>query len=338
MNPPPLLQTLGNVCVALAALLYLLPLQWLLLELSRKRDDGGGAIAGLLIVVPMWLLLLAAVLCVVAGGGFDWLRLNRGGLHALAVLGTLSLAAVSLARFEMFQNPDLTTRLLRAGPIHIGVVLSIGLVLLSLNPGLMPGLSRRAVQLPWVVCAGLALLLCGGLVGKSLVRAGGGRLAGIVHRIRNAGPASAELVARVATLDPRRDVDDLLRLAGPYQSRAVREAATARLRSDPGFIDTLAAGLDSGDPSRALEFVFGADLTREEAARLALSTLHAIERFTDDIPAPNYLPPERRKQLLAWGRKTLPVIAEKFAGTGVEFGPVLGAFEQALVPNQRHAN
>jgi hypothetical protein len=335
MSPSPFVQNIGNACLAIAALLYLLPLQWLLFEMSRKRADSGGVLAGLLIVVPMWLLLLVAVLCVVAGGGFDWLRLNRAGTYALVVLGTLSLAAVSLARFEMFPNAGLGTRLLRAGPIHVGTLLTVGLVLFSLNPRLAPALPLRTVQLLWAACAGLALLLCGGLVGQQFVRAGGGRLAGLVHRIRNAGPTSAEQLAQIATLDPHRDFDELLLLAGRFHGRAVRAAATARLRADRGFIDALAAGLNSGNADRSLEFVFGAELTREESAQLALPTRHAIERFTRDIPAPNYMPPERRKQLLGWGRKTLPVIAEKFAGTGVDFGPAIEAFEQALVPYQR---
>ena len=83
MSTSPLLQTIGNIGIGIAALLYALPLQYLLLELSRKRDDGGGALAGVLILVPMWLLLMAALLCVTASGGFDWLRLNSGWRYAL---------------------------------------------------------------------------------------------------------------------------------------------------------------------------------------------------------------------------------------------------------------
>ena len=56
MNLSPLFQTAGNVCVGLAAVLYILPLQLLLWELSRKRDKGAGMILGILILVPMWLL------------------------------------------------------------------------------------------------------------------------------------------------------------------------------------------------------------------------------------------------------------------------------------------
>ena len=45
----------------------------------------------------------------------------------------------------------------------------------------------------------------------------------------------------------------------------------------------------------------------------------AIECFIKDIPAPNYMSPERRKELFRWGRKTFPVIIEKSSSTDVDF-------------------
>lgn len=105
MNPSQVLQTVGNVGVGLAALIYVLPLQLLLFEVRRKRDEGGsGVFAGLLLIVPMWLLLLVGLGCVSSSGGFDgwgwpkfslaivggylvwrvlWMRL-RGGFAAVA--------------------------------------------------------------------------------------------------------------------------------------------------------------------------------------------------------------------------------------------------------------
>lgn len=43
--------------------------------------------------------------------------------------------------------------------------------------------------------------------------------------------------------------------------------------------------------------------------------------------------PERRKQLQRWGRRTFPVIIEKFAGTDVDFSKTMSNFEYALRPD-----
>ena len=65
----------------------------------------------------------------------------------------------------------------------------------------------------------------------------------------------------------------------------------------------------------------------------ALFLNQAIERFTREIPAPNYMSPERRKQLQRWGRRTFPVIIEKFAGTDVDFSKTMSNIEYALRPD-----
>jgi hypothetical protein len=59
----------------------------------------------------------------------------------------------------------------------------------------------------------------------------------------------------------------------------------------------------------------------------------AIECFIKDIPAPNYMSPERRKELFRWGRKTFPVIIEKSSSTDVDFSNVMPDFEHALRPD-----
>lgn len=86
------MQTFGNLCLSLAAILDLIPLQHLLIEIARKRDDGGAAIAGILVLGPMWLLLLVGMILATAQGGFDGLPLRRGLHHALIIAATLALA------------------------------------------------------------------------------------------------------------------------------------------------------------------------------------------------------------------------------------------------------
>ena len=131
MNPPamPAYQTIGNICVAIAALVFLLPLQHLLWDYARKNlNNDQWVTPALFILIPLWLLLMAALLCVTASGGFDWLRLGRPALSALTVAATLSLAVVSFVLIAMYIRPGFTPRIIYCPPlylVHLGTLLLI---------------------------------------------------------------------------------------------------------------------------------------------------------------------------------------------------------------------
>ena len=187
MNPPamPACQTIGNICVAIAALVFLLPLQHLLWDYARKNlNNDQWVTPALFILIPLWLLLMAALLCVTASGGFDWLRLGRPALYALTVAATLSLAVVSFVLIAMYIRPGFTPRIIYCPPlylVHLGTLL---LIILSLNPKLALGFSPQVVRLPWTIFAALSLIACVGFFGYRLVHTGVGSMANIAHRIR----------------------------------------------------------------------------------------------------------------------------------------------------------
>ncbi|MEO7412189.1 MAG: hypothetical protein ABIZ81_02435 [Opitutaceae bacterium] len=338
MNPPAMspYQTIANVCVAIAALIFLLPLQSRLWAYAQKNLNNDEWVTPVLFsLIPLWLVLMAALLCVTASGGFDWLRLGRPALHTLAVSATLSLGVVSFVFIALYIRPGFTPRIIYTPVIYLVPFATMLLVVLSLNPKLAAVISPQVIRLPWTIFAALSLVACLGFFGYRLVHTGVGSIAGIVHRILNARQSSPDQLAKIATLDPQDDFgfEELLDLADVYHDRVVLEAASARLRSLPNFTTRLAAKLESSKNPEALEFIEAATLSPDERAKLALPTRSALERFTEQIPAPNYMSPERRKQLLKWGRKTFPTIAKKFEGTGVDFTPTLAAFEHALRPD-----
>ncbi|MEO6324868.1 MAG: hypothetical protein ABIT01_11595 [Thermoanaerobaculia bacterium] len=332
-------QTIGNVCVGIAGFLYVLPLQHLLLELSRKREDGGGALAGIIILIPMWLLLMAGLACVVAGGGFDWLRLNRSWLYALTVLATLALAVVSFARFEIALLPPAgrVPRILAGSLIHLFPLLTMLLVVLRLNPRLARGLPiHGAVMLPWTICAALSLAFCGGSIGYRAVAAGGIQVGGFIQKFGSNSELSRTNLARIPGLDPKAEFTELVRLADESQSRAVREAALAQLRRSPDFVASLVTELTDGSPSsgvldHALALVEFAPFTLDEQGLLALPARNAMERITKYMRSElRHFPKDRRKGARRWGNRLFQSIATKLAGTGVDFRPVLDAFEKAF--------
>lgn len=333
MNPAPHLQTIGNLCVGLAAFIYALPLQVLLVEMMHKRNDHGqGTIVGFFLLVPMWLLLLAGLCCVIASGGFDGLRLARGWLYPLAAGATLAMLALSLLSFEFPHHSDFFTRWTARVPGYAFPVATMLFVVLAINSRFSANLPLAPVKVTWLVCAGLSLLLCGGYLGYRFALPSVGRAVNLASALGRPGESDEETINKINSLDPQRDFADLLRHASRYQSRAVREAATAQVRSHPDFLAALAAVLDSRNPESALEFLHSATLSPDEQKHLALPTRTALEYFIADIPAPNYMSSDRRKQLLKWGRKTFPVIAGKFSAIDVDYSQIMPAFEHALRP------
>lgn len=337
MNPSPLLQAIGTGCVALAALVFLLPLQRFIGGYAdRHVNDDQWATPALFILMPLWLLLMGALLCMTASGGFDWLGFGRPMLHTLTVGASLALGAVMFVFIALYIRPGFTPRFLYTPVIYL-IPLATGLlVLLSLNQSLIPGLPLQWLRWPWTVFTALSLFVCVGFLSHRLLNTGFGGVANFAHRILTARDRTPEHLARIDTLDPQDDFTELLKLTRAVESRAVRDAATARLRNHPEYIESLVAELESSHPENALEFLHGATLTLAEQTHLALPVRTALEHFIRDIPAPNTMPRSRQKELLKWGRKTFPAIIGKFTGSNLDFTRVMPAFENALRPDDTH--
>lgn len=341
MSSSSLIQITGNVCVALAALVFLLPLQRVLWDYAPKHlSDDRWVTPVLFSLIPLWLLLMAALLCMTASGGFDWLRLGRPALYAFTVGASLALAVVTFVFIALYIRPGFTPRIIYTPGIYL-IPLATGLLVVSsLNQKLASGIPLQWLRWPWAVFAALSLIACLGFFGYRLVNSGFGGIANFAHRILNARNYTAEHLAKIATLDPQNGDGflELLNLANRHHDRKTREAATARLRELPDFATRLATLLESSSGNSnamgsALNFLEAATLTPDEQKRLALPARTAIERFIDDIPAPNFTDSDFKKRKLKWGRKTFPVIIGKFTATDVDFSRIMPAFEHALRPD-----
>lgn len=338
MNPTasPYLQTIGNICVGLAALVLLLPLPRLLGEYAGKHpNDNQWATPALFILAPLWLLLLVALLCVTASGGFDSLRLGRPALHVLVSGATIALGALMFVFVASYVRPGFIPRALFSPPAFLIPLATMLVAVLSLNPKLGAVVPLPALRMTWVVFAGLCLTIGVVVGGYFLLRAGSAGVSGLARSIANPGPSSKDLVAKIATLDPQRDFSELLERASVYSNNEVREAATARLRSNPGFVETLATTLNSGYSNReCMNFLLGATLTPDEQARLAGPALKALWHFNQQIPAPNYTTKERLRQLRSGGNKLYEAVPRKFAGTKVDFAEAKADFEERVNPTK----
>lgn len=331
MNVSPLQQVLGNICAALAAILLLFPLQTVIGDYASKSPSTNDwATPVLYILIPQWLLLMGALLCVTASGGFDWLRLGRPTLYTLTVGAALALAAVLFVFIGLYIRPGFTPRALYVPVIYLATFSTVLLVVLSLNQKFVPEIPIQWLRWPWTICTGLSLVVVVVVGGYLILNLGAGAVRNIAHRIANLGPSSKDSLAKIAALDPEKEFIELLWQANRNAGREVSEAATTRLRSNPNFVERLSSVLETGHVEPAVTFLRDAALTPEEQKRLARPARQAMERWVDRIPAPNYTTKKHLNDLRRWGTEIFGVIPEKFAGTGVDFGPVIADFKDKV--------
>lgn len=335
MNSSTLLQIIGNVCVAIATLIFLLPLQHLLSDFARKEASNNQFVTPALFnLIPLWLLLMVALLCMTASGGFDWLRLGRPALYTLTVAANVALAVVTFVFIALYIRPGFTPRGLYSPVIFLIHFATVLLVLLSLNQKFVPGFPTQWLRWPWTIFAALSLVACVGFFGYWIVHTGARGVVGLAYRIGNPGPSKQERLAKISTLDPQADFSDLLWQANRHASRDVREAATTRLRSHPKFLERLSTELETGYVEPAVVFLRDAALSPAEQAGFARPARKAIERWVDRIPAPNYTTKKHLKELRRWGAEVFRVLPEKFASTGVDFAPVIDDFKDKVEPTK----
>ncbi len=323
---------LGNICISLAGILYLFPLQHLLLEVARKRDDGGGAIAGILVLGPLWLLLLVGMILATAQGGFDVLPLRRGLQHALIIAITLALAVATFVSFTAHFRAGWGTRLTLGLPVHLVPLITIALVALVLNPGLAARFPVGAVRIPWLILG--CLSLAGGIlyVGLGTARRTAGAVTQFAHTAGNISAVEAEVLARIPTLDPELEFFSLLGHAAHGGSPEIRASATERLRTHPNLMPRLIEELGKSDPTTAITFVATTDLSAEERRQLARPLHAAMQDYGDHLHERlHFHPKDWLRQRRTWGRKTYPMIASKFDGTGVDFASLPAAFDRAFI-------
>ena len=331
MNPTTTQQLIGNVCAGLATLVFLWPLQRFLWEWARREvSKDQWVMPALYILVPLWLLLMVALLCVTASGGFDWIRLSRTKLYLLTVAGAFALAMASYLFIGLYIRPGFTPRGLYTPVLYLVTLSTVLLVVGSLNPKLAAAIPTQWLLRPWAWFTAFSLVVCVAVGGYWIATNGVRGVVGFAHRISNLGPASTEQLAEIAKLDPENDFESLLWRANGDAGSEVREAATARLRSHPQFLERLSSELESGHVEPALSFVRDATLTSAEQARFAGPARKALQRWVDRIPASNYTTKENLRRLQRWGTEMFRVLPEKFAGTGVDFTEVIADFEWRL--------
>ncbi|HRF82592.1 MAG TPA: hypothetical protein PL070_21200, partial [Flavobacteriales bacterium] len=205
--------------------------------IAKETHSDRWAAPAVNILASIWGLMMVALLCMTASGGFDWIRLGRGKLYLLTVAAAFALAVASYVFIAFYLRPGFTPRGLYSPFLYLILFATVLLVVVSLNQKLVPGISVQWLLRPWAWFTALSLVGSLFFAGNWVINNGGRGLSGIATRIIILLPATKEELAEIEGLDPKNDFEKLVSRASLVEKPAVCAAATARLRSDPGFLE-----------------------------------------------------------------------------------------------------
>lgn len=165
----------GNICLCVAAIVYLWPLQRMLNTTPNLNGTYAG-VAVLLSVafvsVPLWLCLTSSLVAATARGGFDWLFAARPPQYAVAVLAssviTMATAYSLLGRFVTPPELPASARWLSLWAAHVFPLVVMLFCAVVLNARLFAWMPQQLVRIPFcAVAAASVLVVCGLLVERS---------------------------------------------------------------------------------------------------------------------------------------------------------------------------
>lgn len=327
------MQLFGNILLGIASFVYLLPLQLLLGEARRARNDGGAVWGGILVLLPLWVLLTITLSIATARGGLDWLPARRGGVHTLVILAGLAMAVTSffafIGRVEHASQLPLVSRPFLGWADLVLPLVAIVFLLLTLNAPLGSALPAAVYRIPFALCAGVALLHGVALSGEWLVRSQQAAVARASEEAAFYDKAHRDRVERLKTLDPEKDLAELLDSSG-HSDPEVSEVVQAKLSAHPDLRRGLADVLRTWRTEAALTYLAAHDISAEDKTALAPAVLDGFKELTraadDEVYRSTYFHADqfdRRARLML-------SVADRFDGQGPEYATAVGDFRRVL--------
>lgn len=327
----------GNLCLCLAALIYLVPWQLVLNEVQRGPDAGMGMFWGTVIIaLPLGLLLTFGWAAVVARDGMQWLTQARA-LQYLAVLtGGMAVTVVIGLAAAMRTEPQIPWAIRPFVPHAAWVLppLLIATGIFVLNAG-SSAMLVTASRIGWAAAAGTSLLVCGGLLIQLAQSQAARADARVQEEIAFQNKRDDDIYAEVLQMTAERDLARLLNHSNVWETARIRELALRKLADHPDLAAAIERELRAGAAYEAIIYLQGND--PPDPARLAAPVAVAIERIAaqlaNDISHTHTLYPEQGEPEVM---RILDVVA-RFHSYGVDYRPALQKLRRALDdprPNQ----
>ena len=329
----------GNLCLCLAALVYLFPWQMVLNEVPRGPDAGAGVFWGAVIIaLPLGLLLTVGWVAVVARDGLQWLTQARA-LQYLAVLGgglavTVVIALAAAMRTESAAQVPWAIRpfVPYAAWVLPPLLVAGGIFLLNAAGS---AVLVSASRIGWMVAVASALVVCCGLlvqlVQSQAARADARAQEESAFQLKR----DHQVFSEVEHMTAAQDLPRLLNHSNVWESPRIRELALRKLAAHPDLSGGVERELREGAAYEAIIYLQGND--PPDPARLAAPVAIAIERIAarlaHEIAGTHTLYAEQGEPEVI---RILEVVA-RFQRYGVDYRPALVKLRRALDdsrPNQ----
>ena len=328
------MRILGNLSLALAALIYFAPLQYVLQEGAGRRNDGGHFWAAAFVLTPLWLLLAGALGAAVLQGGLDWTGRGREWQLSGVLLVCLSLAVVTvLSYLGQVATPEETpwaVRPLVGWAVIVFPLAALAFGLFTLNPGLGSAVPALVYRVPMAAVAVVGLVSSAGLAFQLLSAWQAAQMQRIEESMAREQERDRSYLARVETLDPVADFPELLGFTSRFETASIRELATAKVESRADFTAALGEAMQNGWPDSGLRYLDARDVTAEQRAALAQPVRTAILALIGMIhreikSTHTFIPQQFDSQA-----RLATSVADKFADQDVDYRSAIQELRQSL--------
>lgn len=322
----------GNTCLALALVVYITALPFVLNDRSGRASADGIIISAVLVLIPMWLLIATALCIGTARGGFDWIAVGRGAQLIVVVVSCAALLAVSAMSVvgKVWPPSDVpwAARPFAKWGVYVLPLVAIvfGLCAINLSPD--SSFPAAIYRLPFALVAGAAVLAGIGLLGQWVADLQHREAERVQEEARVESERDQQTLARIRSLDPDRDVPELLGHTNRYNTASVRDLALERLARSSNLTQAVAGALSGGWAEQGLIYVDACDVADPEALAepVRQAILRTAERVRDLVRREHALQPD------SFDFKTRLVVSAvtKFHGRGVDYAPAVRKLRAAL--------
>ncbi len=323
---------LGNICLGLALLIYLIPLQLMLHDTPRKNGDGGVLWGAIFTLSPLWLLLTVALCAVTAKGGFDWLLRARVAQFPVVLAAGMALFVVTgfsmLGKFEHPSQMPWASRFFTGWAVQLFPPVTMGFCLLALNPKLGSSVPAMAYRVPFAAVAMLSALATVAMLLQWLSHSQQVQQARVKEAIEFENNRDRDVMAWVETLKSVDDFAELLGFANRFETPAIRELAIRKTQTHPDFLAALRKVLQSGSAEKGLVYLDACDVPEPKALAKPVrqAILNLAEEARDSMKRTHTL----HAGQFDWNTRLILSVAEKFRGSGVDYAPAIREFRAAL--------
>jgi len=330
------MNTFGNICLALAALIFLGPFQANLHGPIEAPQHGmtKSLVNVTLCLIPMGLLLTLALCAATSRGGLDWLGWARSGQYWMVIVTSLAFVVVTWFSGAMRgEDASQMPRVIYPFVPWAAYLLPLGIILFCaavLNPGVGASVPAWAVRVPLITSAALSLLISVALLGELFVSTQRRANARLEETIRNQNQRDENYLQEVRALDANsaEALRELLNFTNQAENPAIREVALQKVLSRPHLTADIAGCLRGGCWEEAFTFLEGN--TAPDPQALAEPIRDGFEQAAADVLKRMQSDEHLYDDTFDWNASKMLAIADKFQSYGVNYAPALRNYRKAL--------